>query len=178
MQPQKKTVRAPVPQGVLVKWTFVSALLHFACIGGLCYSSHLQSQVREAALKAKSLPDSADPADSTSAAPRQSEPASPNPTAPAAQNAESTQNASSPSQPATATNPAAVQNPQAQKPAEHPPTGLPTQKQPPDEKTSAENSKPSAEKILGIDKVAKPEDAPKGANPFSGKDDDLLKDLK
>jgi hypothetical protein len=46
------------------------------------------------------------------------------------------------------------------------------------ESGSAKTGPSSAEKILGIDKVAKPDEAPKGANPFSSKDDDLLKDLK
>ncbi len=38
------------------------------------------------------------------------------------------------------------------------------------------NRQADAEKILGIDKVAKPGDLPK--SPFSSKNDDLLKDLK
>ena len=38
------------------------------------------------------------------------------------------------------------------------------------------NRQTEAEKILGIDKVAKPGDLPK--SPFSSKNDDLLKDLK
>ena len=38
------------------------------------------------------------------------------------------------------------------------------------------NRQADAEKLLGIDKVAKPGDLPK--SPFSSKNDDLLKDLK
>lgn len=38
------------------------------------------------------------------------------------------------------------------------------------------NRQVEAEKVLGIDKVAKPGDLPK--SPFSSKNDDLLKDLK
>lgn len=38
------------------------------------------------------------------------------------------------------------------------------------------NRQSEAEKLLGIDKVAKPGDLPK--SPFSSKNDDLLKDLK
>lgn len=45
---------------------------------------------------------------------------------------------------------------------------------PPD--SSVSNRQAQAEKILGIDQVAKPGDIPK--SPFSSKGDDLLKDLK
>ncbi|MEQ2007223.1 MAG: hypothetical protein ABMA26_10520 [Limisphaerales bacterium] len=40
----------------------------------------------------------------------------------------------------------------------------------------ASNRQAQAEKVLGIDKVAKPGELPK--SPFSSKNDDLLKDLK
>jgi len=44
--------------------------------------------------------------------------------------------------------------------------------------TATEEAKPpvQAEKVLGIDKTAKPEELP--SSPFSAKGDDLLKDLK
>jgi hypothetical protein len=44
--------------------------------------------------------------------------------------------------------------------------------------TTDEDSKPpvQAEKVLGIDKTAKPEELP--GSPFASKNDDLLKDLK
>lgn len=42
--------------------------------------------------------------------------------------------------------------------------------------TASTNRQTEAEKVLGIDKVAKPGDLPK--SPFSSKNDDLLKDLK
>ena len=41
---------------------------------------------------------------------------------------------------------------------------------------AATNRQAQAEKVLGIDKVAKPGELPK--SPFSSKNDDLLKDLK
>jgi predicted membrane-bound mannosyltransferase len=65
-----------------------------------------------------------------------------------------------------ATAPVAVTNPGDPKPA-------PPQPQPAQDpvKTQAQ-----AEKILGIDKVAKPDEIPK--SPFATKGDDLLKDLK
>lgn len=47
---------------------------------------------------------------------------------------------------------------------------------PPDAATESSNRQAQAEKVLGIDKVAKPGDIPK--SPFSTKGDDLLKDLK
>lgn len=42
--------------------------------------------------------------------------------------------------------------------------------------TASTNRQAEAEKLLGIDKVAKPGELPK--SPFSSKNDDLLKDLK
>lgn len=47
---------------------------------------------------------------------------------------------------------------------------------PPDSTGDASNRQAQAEKLLGIDKVAKPGEIPK--SPFSTKGDDLLKDLK
>ena len=47
---------------------------------------------------------------------------------------------------------------------------------PPDAATESSNRQAQAEKVLGIDKVAKPNELPK--SPFSTKNDDLLKDLK
>ena len=47
---------------------------------------------------------------------------------------------------------------------------------PPDPAADASNRQAQAEKVLGIDKVAKPGELPK--SPFSSKNDDLLKDLK
>ncbi len=47
---------------------------------------------------------------------------------------------------------------------------------PPDTTADASNRQAQAEKVLGIDKVAKPGEIPK--SPFSTKGDDLLKDLK
>lgn len=47
---------------------------------------------------------------------------------------------------------------------------------PPEAATESSNRQAQAEKVLGIDKVAKPGDIPK--SPFSTKGDDLLKDLK
>ncbi|KAF0172053.1 MAG: hypothetical protein FD161_4144 [Limisphaerales bacterium] len=47
---------------------------------------------------------------------------------------------------------------------------------PPDSAAAASNRQAQAEKLLGIDKVAKPGEIPK--SPFSSKGDDLLKDLK
>jgi len=47
---------------------------------------------------------------------------------------------------------------------------------PPDSTADASNRQAQAEKLLGIDRVAKPGEIPK--SPFSSKGDDLLKDLK
>lgn len=66
--------------------------------------------------------------------------------------------------PATATNAPTVAAQAPATPAAAPPPAAST------------NRQADAEKILGIDKVAKPGDLPK--SPFSSKNDDLLKDLK
>lgn len=79
--------------------------------------------------------------------------------------AEAAKAAKTEANPATAANPADPNKPAAAK--------NPAPKDP-----AADPAKPpvSAENVLGIDKVAKPDEIPK--SPFSTKGDDLLKDLK
>ena len=159
MQPNSSPVRSAVPPRILWMWTGVSALLHTIFIGGLCVVSHLDAQKRDATAKAKAAETTPQP---EAAAPSPT-PATPNSQTTAPTPPNTPQPAANPTAPATAiTTPAA----QPQKPASPPPP------------TADKPAPPSAEKILGIDKVAKPDDAPKSANPFSKKDDDLLKDLK
>lgn len=157
MQSSKPNVRTAVPAKVLWKWTSVSAFLHIGFITGLCFLSHFEVQRREAAAKAKAATETPAPTENTQVEGAPANQASqPAPATPAAstQPAPATAQAPAPAQPA-ATPPAAPATPAPEK-----------------------NTPPSAEKLLGIDKVAKPEETPKGANPFSNKGDDLLKDLK
>lgn len=171
MNSSHTSVRVPVPARVLWKWTTVSAVLHFCAIGGLCYSSFLQTEKREAALKAKT-PDApaAAPEETPRDQPKPESPASAQQSAsPAPVPAPPDPKSAAPAGPAAA--PTAPPAPAVQAEVAKPPP-------PPAEAVANKGAPPSAEKVLGIDKVAKPEDAPKGANPFSGKDDDLLKDLK
>jgi hypothetical protein len=146
-------------------WTSVSALLHTVFIGGLCFVSHLEAQKREAAAKAKAAEAAAQPEPTPDAA-AQSAATNATPATAASPTAAATPTQAA-AQPTATSQPAAPQNTAATTPAK--PTPAPNSEKP---------APPSAEKLLGIDKVAKPEDSPKGANPFSKKDDDLLKDLK
>lgn len=84
----------------------------------------------------------------------------------AAQKAEAAEAAKNPT-------PAAAPSATDQKPATVAATPAPTVAP-----TVSEDAKPpvQAEKVLGIDKTAKPDELP--ASPFSSKGDDLLKDLK
>lgn len=178
MNSSTSRVRAPVPVRVLWKWTTVSAVLHFCFIGGICYSSYLQAEKRETALRAKAPAETPAPAESaprdgtTPESPAAAQQNSSPPAADAASSAPLTPStaAPAPTNPKTAARPPQAEATKA--PAEAPKAAAPT------DPSTSKSAQPSAEKILGIDKVAKPEDAPKGANPFSGKDDDLLKDLK
>ena len=190
MSPQKSEVRSAVPLRVLWMWTGLSAVLHTACIGGLCYASHLDAQKREAAAKAKSgevSPQTAPAADAATEASPANAPAAGTPAAstpaaatpaqprPAPEPSPSGTPASGPSAAPTAPTATTAPPPAAPgKPAPPAPTAPPAPPAPAPEKPAP----PSAEKILGIDKVAKPEDDAKGGNPFSNKGDDLLKDLK
>ena len=139
MQAKLEHVRSEVPLGVLVKWTFVSAVLHALLIGALCAVSYLGFQAREAADKAKEA--------ELVAAAKAEEAAK-----------------------AAATPPAAV----ATTPDKKTPNA--TAATPPVQATTEPPKPVQAETILGIDKVAKPDEMPK--SPFSSKGDDLLKDLK
>ena len=159
MQPNSSPVRSAVPPRILWMWTGVSALLHTVFIGGLCVVSHLDAQKRDATAKAKAAETTPQP----DPAPDATAP-SPTPATPNSQTAAPTP----PNTPQPAANATTVTTPAAQ----------PQKPAPPPTPTADKPAPPSAEKILGIDKVAKPDDAPKSANPFSKKDDDLLKDLK
>lgn len=188
MQSSTQTVRSPVPPRVLWKWTFLSALLHLGFIGGLCYSSYLQGEKREAALKSKAAADASGtpegaPANAVPAEPSTAAPGAATEAATAARPVDKAPSAPAPAQPAPApTVPTPPGSGATAAPASKPLDTVPAD---PAKTVSgsldsgtAKAGPSSAEKILGIDKVAKPEEAPKGANPFSSKDDDLLKDLK
>jgi cytoskeletal protein RodZ len=152
-------VRAPRSAFVLWKWTGVSAVLHALLVGALCAVSYMGFAKREAETKAKAAAEeaAAAKADSDASAKAAAE-KPPAPPAPAS------------SQSTTSTQPASA----AATPAPNilPPPAEPSL--PPAATTTAQP--PSAEKILGIDKTAKPGDTPK--SPFAGGTDDLLKDLK
>lgn len=162
MQPNSSPVRSAVPPRILWMWTGVSALLHTIFIGGLCVVSHLDAQKRDATAKAKAAETTPQPDPAPDAA-------APSPT-PAAPNSQTAPTPPNTPQPAA--------NPAASATAVTTPAAQPQKSATPPSPTADKPAPPSAEKILGIDKVAKPDDAPKSANPFSKKDDDLLKDLK
>ena len=162
MQTNTQTVRAFRPQYFLWKFTFISAILHALVIGGLCGFSYMQAAKKEEATKAKQAEQDALVAknEAAEAAKNPAPPAAAPASAPAAVPVAS--NASTPA-------PAPEKAPVASAPAPAP--TAPAQPPPIDP-----NAPVQAEKVLGIDKVAKPEETPK--SPFAGKDDDLLKDLK
>ncbi len=148
MQAKLEHFRANVTMGVLWKCTGVSAFLHGLLIAALCGVSYLGFQKRETASKAKAA------ADEAAAKGREEEAAK---AAKAAGTAPVVAN--DPKNPDV--KPAATPAPAAQAPVEPDP---------------AAKKQADAEKTLGIDKVAKPDEMPK--SPFSSKGDDLLKDLK
>ena len=147
MQAKLEHVRANVPMGVLWKWTGVSAFLHGLLIAALCGVSYLGFKKRETASKAKTA--AAEAAGKSAEAEEAAKAAKAGTTAPVA-----------------ATDP---KTPEAK--TETKPAATPAPATPDPEKKQAD-----AEKVLGIDKVAKPDEMPK--SPFSSKGDDLLKDLK
>lgn len=151
--------RAPVPISVLWKWTGVSAFLHALIIAALCGVSYLGMQKKEAATKAKAAQDEA-----ASKAQETEEAAKAAKDAPAAAPGA---DAAPGTSPAPAGQPGAAPAPARTAPSK--PEAEPAQPQ-------AQPSQAQAEKILGIDKVAKPDEIPK--SPFNAKGDDLLKDLK
>lgn len=146
MQTKPQNVRAAVPLKVLWKWTGISTVLHIVFIGALCGISYMNHQKAEAARLAKAAAEDA--------ALKKKE----------AEDAAKASKASTNAPPATATNAPTVAAKAPTTPAVAPTPAAST------------NRQADAEKILGIDKVAKPGDLPK--SPFSTKNDDLLKDLK
>jgi cytoskeletal protein RodZ len=142
-----QTVRAPRSAFVLWKWTGVSAVLHALLVGALCAVSYMGFAKREAATRAQAAAEEAK-----------------------AQKAEADEAAKSANTP---------RPPVAEQPAASTPAAPATANPPPEPALPSPASTaqpPSAEKILGIDKTAKPSDTPK--SPFAGGTDDLLKDLK
>ena len=154
--------RAPVPISVLWKWTGVSAFLHAFIIAALCGVSYLGMQKKESATKAKTAQDeAASKAQETEEAAKAAKDAGAAPAAaPGGEAAPATS-------PAPAGQPSTAPAPNRTAPSK--PEGEPAQPQ-------TQPSQTQAEKILGIDKVAKPDEIPK--SPFNAKGDDLLKDLK
>ena len=147
MQTQPATVRGEASPKILWKWTGVSAVLHALLIASLCGVSYWGFHQKELASKAKAAAEEA--------------------AAKKAEAAEAAKNPAPAASPAASVTPAEKQAPTAT-PA---PTAMPTAS------PATEEPKPvQAEKVLGIDKTAKPEDLP--SSPFSAKGDDLLKDLK
>jgi len=147
MEETFENVRSQVAMKTLVKWTGVSTLIHAGIIAALCGFSYMGFKQREAAAKAKEA------AMEEIAKKKEAEDAAkaanaPPPIADA--------NAPAPA-PGTPPNPATPATPVT------PPVD-PAKKQ------------IQAESVLGIDKVAKPNEMPK--SPFATKGDDLLKDLK
>jgi cytoskeletal protein RodZ len=143
-------VRAPRSAFVLWKWTGVSAVLHALLVGALCAVSYMGFAKREAETKAKTA---AEEAQAQKAEADEAAKVANTPRPPAADKA-APPPASTPAAPETATPP----------------------KEPALPPAATTSQPPSAEKILGIDKTAKPTDTPK--SPFAGGTDDLLKDLK
>lgn len=162
MPDNSESVRAPRPKKVLWMWTGVSAMIHAALIAALCGVSYLSFAKREAASKGKIAQDEAASkkaeADEAAKAAAAGTPA--------------------PSQAGAPPTPAAS----ADKPAKGAPVdkpaiaGAPPEPAMPGATPAPASPQAQAEKILGIDKVAKPGETPK--SPFSGSNDDLLKDLK
>jgi len=147
MQTKPENVRAAVPLKVLWKWTAISTVLHVIFIGGLCGFSYWGHQQKEAAAKAKAALEEA---------------------ALKKKEAEDAVKAATNAPPAAATNAPATTAKVPSAPAA-PAPAVPAS-------VASTNRQADAEKVLGIDKVAKPGDLPK--SPFSSKNDDLLKDLK
>jgi cytoskeletal protein RodZ len=158
MQTTSETVRGPRPLSILWKWTGLSAVVHGLLVAALCGVSYLQFAKREAASKAKLAMEEA------AAKKAEAEEAAKTPAPPSAGTAPATAAAGT-AAPATTAPPGATaeKTATAEKPLP-PPAAQPA------------TAQQQAEKILGIDKVAKPGDTPK--SPFSKSDDDLLKDLK
>src|SRR6266446_7571206 len=149
MQAKLENVRSEVPLEILVKWTGVSAVLHALLIGALCGVSYLGFQAREAKRIAKLAADEA--------------------AAKADDAAKAAKAAATPPTNAVAATPEA-KTPDATAPDAKTPDVKPSAPAP---QPGAEPPKPvQAETILGIDKVAKPDEIPK--SPFSSKGDDLL----
>jgi hypothetical protein len=155
--------RAPVPISVLWKWTSVSAILHALIIASLCGVSYWGMQKKEAATKAKTAQEEA------AAKAQESEDA-----AKAAKDAGTNPPATAPTGDAPASHPSAPAAQPGATPAPNRPA--PQKAEPEPAQPPAQPSQAQAEKILGIDKVAKPDEIPK--SPFNTKGDDLLKDLK
>jgi hypothetical protein len=161
MNPQTQNVRSNVPMGVLWKWTSVSAVLHLFAIGSLCVVSYFGMQRKDAAVKAKTAAQEA--AAQAAEAKEKEEAARPQ--------GGTTGTSAAPVDAKAASNPA-LPSPSPQNAAPTTDTAQGTVKP----QVPVEAGPINAERVLGIDKVAKPEDVPK--SPFSSKGDDLLKDLK
>ena len=146
---------------VLWKWTSVSAVLHLFAIGSLCVVSYFGMQRKDAAVKAKTAAQEA--AAQAAETKEQEEAARPQ--------GGSTGTSAAPVDAKAAANPTRP-SPSPQNAAPTPATAQGTDKP----QVPVEAGPMNAERVLGIDKVAKPEDVPK--SPFSSKGDDLLKDLK
>ena len=159
MQTTSESVRGPRPLSILWKWTGLSAVVHGVLMAALCGVSYLGFAKREAASKAKLALEEA-----------------------AAKKAEAAEAAKTPAPPPAGTAPATAAAAGAPAPATTAPPGATAQKTAVAENPLAPTApqpataQQQAEKILGIDKVAKPGETPK--SPFSKSDDDLLKDLK
>jgi hypothetical protein len=142
-------------------WTGVSAVIHAVLVGALCGVSYLGFAKREAASKAKLAVEEAATkkaeADEAAKAP-----------------------AAAPKAPADAPKAAATPGVPAEKPVaaeKAPATPGPASAVAPATPTAPPDAPPiQAEKVLGIDKTAKPGEVLK--SPFSGSSDDILKDLK
>lgn len=147
MQTNHETVRGEASPKILWKWTGVSAVLHALVIASLCGVSYIGFHHRELARQAKVA------AEEAAAKKAEAAETAKNPATSASPNAAVEKTASTASTPSAATSPTAAP-------------------------TAVEDTKPpvQAEKVLGIDKTAKPDELP--SSPFSSKGDDLLKDLK
>lgn len=140
-------VRPQVEMKTLVKWTGVSTLIHAGIIAVLCGFSYVSFKQRETAAKAKEA--------ALEAVAKAKE----------AENAAKAANAPPPLADANAPAPAPGTPPNPATPAAPVTPPIDPAKKP-----------IQAESVLGIDKVAKPNEMPK--SPFATKGDDLLKDLK
>ncbi len=153
---------------VLWKWTSVSAVLHLFAIGSLCVVSYFGMQRKDAAVKAKTAAQEA--AVQAAEAKEQEEAARPQ--------GGSTGTSAAPVDAKAVANPTRPSpSPQNEAPTTATAQGTDKPAQGTDKPQVPVEAGPiNAERVLGIDKVAKPEDVPK--SPFSSKGDDLLKDLK